>query len=156
VTRREKRLNRIRVTRYVATKKGKKTRRDYQAGPGKKSHQMASRKYKASAKGRRNYRHYLAYCKDTTDGQITRRLWNKDLPQKEQDKARKAWKSFSNRCQCCGSISHNGKGWCLDHKDKKFRGIICSPCNLAAGLLKDSIRRCLRLINYLRRTKCRR
>jgi hypothetical protein len=44
------------------------------------------------------------------------------------------------RCAICNTDKPSGRGWCVDHNHdtRKVRQILCSPCNLAIGLLKDS------------------
>src|SRR6266576_1278302 len=64
------------------------------------------------------------------------------LSKKEKDKAKEASRDFDGRCQCCGTIKPGGYGdFHIDHKDDKFRGIICSSCNTSLGLLNDSEQR---------------
>jgi recombination endonuclease VII len=85
---------------------------------------------------------------------VNRRLRNKpELPLQEKDKARKAMESFQGRCECCGSKEPEGRGdFHIDHKNDKFRGILCSRCNTSLGLLNDSEQRILQLQSYLLRT----
>lgn len=63
-------------------------------------------------------------------------------------------------CAACGSkTSRWTKGWCIDHNHscciitptcgKCTRGILCMPCNMAAGVMKDNIKDLKALINYL-------
>lgn len=55
-------------------------------------------------------------------------------------------------CACCGSPSPNHKqGWVVDHchDTGKVRGILCQPCNLALGKVKDSTNHLRALITYL-------
>jgi Autographiviridae endonuclease VII len=40
-----------------------------------------------------------------------------------------------------------------DHKTKKIRGLLCSRCNMALGLLKEDINIIESLTNYLRSSK---
>lgn len=45
------------------------------------------------------------------------------------------------RCAICGSTDPGPKRrMCVDHdhKTKKVRGLLCSPCNLAIGLMKEN------------------
>lgn len=64
-------------------------------------------------------------------------------------------------CAACGSKdSRWAKGWCVDHNHtccestptcgKCVRGILCMPCNMAAGVMKDNIRDLLALVEYLK------
>jgi hypothetical protein len=87
------------------------------------------------------------------NGMIKNKMRHAGLPKSEQHKVEKAFKIFNNKCHCCGTSEPGGRGgWHLDHKGKRFRGIVCLYCNVAAGLLKDSVQRCEMLISYLKRT----
>ena len=65
------------------------------------------------------------------------------------------------RCEICSTDEPGVKGWHVDHDHsccpgrrscgKCFRGILCSNCNTALGLLGDSIDRLLAAVKYLRR-----
>ena len=68
------------------------------------------------------------------------------------------YNSLPKECGACHTKdpgSRKGKSlksWPLDHDHKpggKFRGLLCSPCNLALGLLKDDPERCRALVTYL-------
>jgi hypothetical protein len=71
----------------------------------------------------------------------------------------KLFKKQRRRCAGCGSKTHRGNGWNVDHDHsccpgkkscgKCIRGILCAPCNQALGLLRDSIKVLLRLVGYL-------
>ena len=84
-------------------------------------------------------------------GLVLKKLWNKGLSILEQQKVFEAFGKFNGKCQCCGTRKHGGKGWHLDHKDGKFRGILCHHCNVAAAFLKDSIEITRKMLKYLRR-----
>jgi hypothetical protein len=102
------------------------------------------------------------------------KLFSKKHPNKRKKIARKSHlkitfnmslEDFSNRlkkqrkrCAGCGAklrrddcnIDHNhaccpGKKSC----GKCVRGILCSPCNQALGLLRDSVKTLLKLVKYL-------
>jgi len=61
-----------------------------------------------------------------------------------------------NRCSICG-INNNGKyrnknrAFAVDHchNTNKIRGLLCSDCNIAIGLLKDNVKYLQSAINYL-------
>lgn len=60
--------------------------------------------------------------------------------------------SQGNRCACCGSDSPNHKqGWVVDHDHVtgKVRGILCQPCNLTLGKVRESTDHLKALIAYL-------
>jgi len=53
-----------------------------------------------------------------------------------------------NRCSICGNntklfVDHN-------HKNNKFRGLLCSTCNTGLGMFKDSIYNLEKAIKYLK------
>jgi hypothetical protein len=86
---------------------------------------------------------------------VSKRLNNlrKDGVSKDEImKARQAWSNFDGKCQACGSTESGTKGWCLDHSHelKKFRGIICSPCNLCLGHAQDNLGRLEAITEYRR------
>jgi hypothetical protein len=78
----------------------------------------------------------------------------KGVPAKEVKKAKKATVSFNGFCQSCGSSDSGFQGWCLDHdhSSKKFRGILCSSCNIILGAAGDCIDKISAAANYLGRT----
>lgn len=60
------------------------------------------------------------------------------------------------KCSACGNLEPSGKkGWATDHDHEtgKIRGILCQPCNMALGLLQDSIGRLEKLMAYLKTNK---
>lgn len=57
-------------------------------------------------------------------------------------------------CAACGSaVAPDRRGWVVDHAHgtNEVRGILCNPCNVAIGLLKDDPVRVDRVAAYLRR-----
>jgi len=52
------------------------------------------------------------------------------------------------QCEVCGSLGNI----CLDHdhKTNKFRGWICSRCNVALGMVKDNSELLIALANYIK------
>jgi len=58
-------------------------------------------------------------------------------------------------CAICGSKFNNSRSSKLSvdhcHKTGKVRGLLCSNCNTAIGLMKDSIIRLEKAIEYLKR-----
>ncbi len=58
----------------------------------------------------------------------------------------------SGRCASCGdAFSAAPKSLHVDHchSSGEVRGLLCGGCNTAAGMLKDSARRCRQLAYYL-------
>ncbi len=69
------------------------------------------------------------------------------LEQKEQ-----MFVAQGRKCACCRSVIPKSKrGWMLDHDHEtgRVRGVVCHPCNIALGLVNDSIEHLKMLIEYL-------
>ena len=59
--------------------------------------------------------------------------------------------SSAERCQICGKkLTVLNRALDHDHKTRKVRGILCKPCNLALGYLRDNPRIAERAMLYLR------
>ena len=56
-------------------------------------------------------------------------------------------------CECCGEIPLDGLRLDHDHGTKLFRGWLCHKCNVALGMLGDSLEGVLKMIGYLRSRK---
>lgn len=67
-------------------------------------------------------------------------------------------------CASCGADNPRwAKGWCVDHDHscclttptcgKCTRGILCMPCNMSVGMMKESVEDLLSLVEYLTRTR---
>lgn len=56
-------------------------------------------------------------------------------------------------CAACGSSKWGKIGPVVDHDHTSgvVRGILCSPCNIAAGILGDDPKRAQQLADYLRK-----
>jgi hypothetical protein len=54
------------------------------------------------------------------------------------------------KCKCCG-INLQFIKHCIDHdhKTRKIRAILCDPCNLALGIIKESEEKAKNLLNYI-------
>lgn len=64
------------------------------------------------------------------------------------------WESQDGKCSICeGSLAKRSGGYAIDHNHSsgKVRGLICSRCNFALGLVLESETTLLRLIEYLKR-----
>jgi len=59
------------------------------------------------------------------------------------------------RCAACGCAKHGGKNWHTDHDHatNKVRGILCHPCNVALGQVKDRVEVLYKLAQYLVRSR---
>lgn len=111
------------------------------------------RKRRTGKTGKRKERLKNKKYNNSPKGWMNNKFKSKNLTAEEKEKAKLAFKNFDGKCQCCGSKKTNSRGWMLDHKGRKFRGILCVWCNLAAGFVKDDIQRAKKLVKYLRRTK---
>jgi len=60
-------------------------------------------------------------------------------------------------CAICKKGNNQIHKFCVDHchKTGQIRGILCSTCNKAIGLLRDSEESLLRAIEYLKRSRNR-
>jgi hypothetical protein len=58
----------------------------------------------------------------------------------EIKRASDALDKFDGTCESCGGTDPGSSygEFCVDHKDNKFRGIICHSCNLCLGYVKDN------------------
>lgn len=54
-------------------------------------------------------------------------------------------------CAICRCKQPIGKDWCVDHNHRtgRVRAILCSPCNQAIGLFKESAERMERAVLYI-------
>jgi len=64
----------------------------------------------------------------------------------------KMYREQNGKCDCCGDHI-KAKDMCTDHNHDtgEVRALLCSNCNTAAGLLKDSPSRVMKLYSYLTR-----
>lgn len=77
---------------------------------------------------------------------------NMSLDKKEAIAGRKK----PEQCEICGAFGSSlkkGIHFDHDHKTGKFRGWICSRCNLALGLVKDNTETLSAMIEYLNKNK---
>jgi hypothetical protein len=77
------------------------------------------------------------------------------IRKKDHGAVLKALKDPKIHCAICKRKTPNGKGWCVDHchSSKKFRGILCSSCNLGLGILGESVKNLKTAIMYLERMR---
>jgi len=79
----------------------------------------------------------------------TKRVYGISLEERER-----IFESQGRTCASCGNTEPGSKkGWAIDHNHEtdEIRGILCTPCNVALGMVKDSIERLHQLETYLRK-----
>lgn len=89
-------------------------------------------------------------CKKPREGNhnYCKKCWNNYMKLYRYGISQEIIDSIENSsCEICGSndkivIDHN-------HKTNKFRGLLCSNCNVAIGLLKDDIKLINNVVKYL-------
>lgn len=61
----------------------------------------------------------------------------------------------NNKCAICKSYNRCSKSFSIDHDHKtgKVRGLLCSKCNTAIGLLDESEESMINAINYLKNAR---
>lgn len=82
--------------------------------------------------------------------EAARRLRSYGLTQETYDAM---WVAQGERCAVCRTDTPTSRGWCIDHDHVTgdVRGILCSQCNSAAGMLADSAVLSMCLADYLAR-----
>jgi hypothetical protein len=111
-------------------------------------------------KARRAATQHTWYIRNKVKVTAKSSVWKKANPEKHRESSRKAgWKMEGYPeptrprpafCECCGgppgkSALHLDH----DHRTGKFRGWLCSACNLGIGKLGDSIAGVLNALRYL-------
>ncbi len=68
------------------------------------------------------------------------------------DNYNKMWWDQEGKCAICKGKCITGKALSIDHchKTNEVRGLLCSRCNTALGLLEDDIDRLKTAIDYLK------
>ena len=94
-------------------------------------------------------------CEECLFSKRVRLLKIGGMQELEIARAREVWQTFDGRCWGCATSAPGKKGWALDHDHNtlKFRGILCTICNLVLGQIQDNPIRLRMLITYLDRTK---
>ena len=61
----------------------------------------------------------------------------------------------NNKCEICKKEFGENNRYCVDHDHNtgKVRGILCHPCNVSLGLIKDSIKTAQSMAKYLKAHK---
>lgn len=102
-------------------------------------------------------------CVDCSKARATR--WNNNNKEKRKKSNLKAGRKKRNlpeptrpcpdTCEACGSKDQLGRNLCLDHDhiSGKFRGWLCTHCNVGFGMLGDSLESITSRLNYLIKLK---
>ena len=88
-------------------------------------------------------------CKDCNYSAAIKRRYGIDL----QDYQR-ILESQNGKCEICnGGLVRNRKRFDIDHchTTGKVRGLLCSNCNRAIGLLRDNVRIAEKMVEYLQK-----
>jgi hypothetical protein len=94
---------------------------------------------------------------EKTKGRLLRKFWPNSTWEEALFNYNKLFKEQNGRCAICKqsetSLGNNGKIRDLStdhsHITGRVRGLLCSPCNTAIGLLKDNIEILKSTIDYL-------
>lgn len=102
---------------------------------------------KAAAKARRNGPKRQQILDKQTDSQM-QRLYGIDLSEYQT-----MLEDQGGKCAICGTSEpgHGGNRFCIDHSHTtgKVRGLLCMPCNVAIGHLKDNTQLIKSALNYV-------
>jgi len=82
------------------------------------------------------------------------RFWKGGISSQYRRKV--APRKMPSQCEICGAFGSEFKrGLCFDHDHKtgKFRGWICTRCNVTIGLVKENTETLLAIINYIKSNK---
>ncbi len=60
-------------------------------------------------------------------------------------------KLFEQGCGICGEHFKKTPHYDHNHKTGAFRGLLCRPCNMAIGIMKDDVKRIRSAAEYLER-----
>lgn len=97
---------------------------------------------------RKDSRHYRNECKDCLKQLATFRSTGWSPIDYE-----KAFQRQDGKCAICGCVLNSSRYTRFagdhDHKSGKLRGLLCTNCNTALGLFKDSTERLSNAIKYL-------
>lgn len=90
--------------------------------------------------------------KGRVGSEFMRELGRRDAIKKLKQRERKAGRKMPDFCDLCSSARPLNKllHWDHDHITGKFRGWLCSKCNLGLGYFEDNIQGLQRAIDYLK------
>lgn len=88
-------------------------------------------------------------------GQALKKRWHLKRYDITPEEYEQVFDAQGRCCAICGTDRPGKKGWCTDHchKTGKFRGVLCTPCNLGLGYFKDDDTKMQKAIEYVRRNK---
>lgn len=106
-------------------------------------------------KGLNNYDTYCKKCTyKKTVAQRSKKFDNLGLTAEELEQR---FKEFGSKCEICEAIvdTTSKKSIAIDHNHVtgKFRGFLCSRCNVALGMMKDNVDILAKAITYLNERK---
>ena len=99
-------------------------------------------------RGRRIRRSYCLDCEKAYSAEYRK----KNPPRlKRYNLTSEELKALGDSCHLCGASGEDRK-MCVDHchETGRVRGMLCSRCNTALGVLGDNVEGLLRAVNYLR------
>jgi formate dehydrogenase maturation protein FdhE len=108
-------------------------------------------------KDSRNWNGIRSICKECSNGKDNEYMWKYNIEKKYSlpiEQYEELLVKQNGVCAICGSKQTDSKKHgrlCIDHdhETEKIRGLLCSNCNTALGLMKDDITRLARAIEYL-------
>jgi Recombination endonuclease VII len=76
---------------------------------------------------------------------------------KKQEYRAEKLKSQGHRCTICGTTKPGRRGWHFDHDHETGaeRDMLCAPCNLALGFVRDDEGILLEMVLYVRRHRAK-
>jgi len=112
-----------------------------------------SQKYAKTKQGQKSRKRYNSSKKGKLTNKNGHLRYRYNITLKEYDRMFKEQKGV---CAVCGRVethkTHHGKvGLSVDHNHKtgKIRGLLCTKCNTALGIMEENKELMLKLINYL-------
>lgn len=99
------------------------------------------------------------WAQKTFDSDKNRATWLMSKYKMTPKQYEELFKSQGNACAVCGRTEMIGRGWTIDHDHsccagrnscgECVRGILCSNCNTALGLLNDNVEVLRNAVKYL-------
>ena len=115
------------------------------------------KKYRQTDKGRKIIKNSKLKYSRKSDVKIKHNIWRLKVQYNLTiEQYQNLLQEQNNRCGICGiDFDDTKQGPCIDHdhEENYVRGLLCSHCNWAIGLLKDDISKFQNAIDYLVRTQ---